>query len=279
MYNFHKHGIKYYVSTYTGLIGVSALILFPIYWLIIASLQGPRIPEIRFTIPLHKISFESYSKVFVDMPFLTWYQNSIIVTILTTFFSILLAVFAGYALSRFRFRGRKLLATSILATQLFPGVLLAIPMYIIFSRVGLLNTYQGLILSYITKALPFSIWMLWGYFDSIPNELEQAAMVDGLGRIQAIFKIILPLAAPGVTAVALFAFVLSWEEYLYALLIMGPDSMLTLTVGAARLVGNQSIMWGELMAYSVMMTLPIAIIFVILQKYLVSGLTAGAVKL
>lgn len=126
--------------------------------------------------------------------------------------------------------------------------------------------------------LPISIWMLWGHFDSIPDELEQAAMVDGLGRVAAIFRITLPLTTPGLAAVALFAFVLSLEEFLYALLIMGSDSMITLTVDAARLVGNQSVLWGELMAYSVMMTIPTAIFFVFLQKYLVSGLTAGSVK-
>lgn len=274
----NRHGIRYYLSTYIGLIVISIFVLFPVYWMIICSLQGPQIPEIRFALPFNEINFESFFKVFEDMPFLTWYKNSLIVTILTTFFSILVAIFSAYALSRFKFRGRKLLSTSVLATQLFPGVLLAIPMYVLFARLRLLNTYQGLILCYITKALPFSIWMLWGYFDSIPDELEQAGMVDGLGRIAAIFRITLPLAAPGLAAVALFAFVLSWEEFLYALLIMGPDSMVTLTVGAARLVGNQSVLWGELMAYSVMMTIPTAIFFIFLQKYLVSGLTAGSVK-
>jgi multiple sugar transport system permease protein len=276
MYN--RRGIKYYVSTYLGLIGISVIMLFPVYWMIIGSLQGPQIPEIRLTIPWNQISFESYFKVFMDMPFLTWYKNSIIVTIATTFVSVLVAIFGAYALSRFKFRGRKLLATSVLATQLFPGVLLAIPIYVLFARIGLLNTYQGLILSYVTKALPFSIWMLWGYFDSIPDELEQSAMVDGLGRVAAIFRIILPLAAPGLAAVALFAFVLSWEEFLYALLIMGPDSMITLTVGASRLVGSQAVLWGKVMAYSVMMTLPTALFFAFLQKYLVQGLTAGSVK-
>ena len=274
----NRHGIRYYLSTYIGLIGISIFVLFPVYWMIICSLQGPQIPEIRFTLPFNEINFESFYKVFEDMPFLTWYKNSLIVTILTTLFSVLVAIFGAYALSRFKFRGRKLLSTSVLATQLFPGVLLAIPMYVLFARLRLLNTYQGLILCYITKALPFSMWMLWGYFDSIPDELEQAGMVDGLGRIAAIFRITLPLAAPGLAAVALFAFVLSWEEFLYALLIMGPDSMVTLTVGAARLVGNQSVLWGELMAYSVMMTIPTAIFFIFLQKYLVSGLTAGSVK-
>ncbi len=276
MYN--RRGLKYYVSTYLGLIGISFIMLFPIYWMIICSIQGLRIPEIRLTIPWNQITFESYSKVFVDMPFLTWYKNSIIVTIATTFIAVLVAIFGAYALSRFKFRGRKLLATSVLATQLFPGVLLAIPIYVLFARMGLLNTYQGLILSYVTKALPFSIWMLWGYFDSIPEELEESAMVDGLGRVATIFRITLPLAAPGLAAVALFAFVLSWEEFLYALLIMGPDSMITLTVGASRLVGSQSVLWGKIMAYSVMMTLPTAIFFVFLQKYLVHGLTAGSVK-
>ncbi len=274
----NKHGIKYYVSTYIGLIAVSVLILFPVYWMIICSLQGPRLSEIRFTIPFDKITFESYFKVFEDMPFLTWYKNSILVSSLTTVFSLLIAVFGAYALSRFKFRGKKLFSVSVLATQLFPGVLLAIPMFVLFSRLSLLNTYHGLIISYITKALPFSLWMLWGYFDTIPEELEEAAMVDGLGRVATIFRVIIPLAAPGLTAVALFAFVLSWEEFLYALLIMGPDSMVTLTVGAARLVGNQSVLWGEIMAYSVMMTIPTAIFFVFLQKYLVQGLTAGSVK-
>ena len=143
---------------------------------------------------------------------------------------------------------------------------------------GLLNTYPGLILANVARALPFSIWMLWGFFQGIPRELEEAAQIDGLSRIRTLFRIIFPLSASGIAAVMLFAFVLGWEEYLLSLMIMTSDTMTTLTVGAARMIGGQSVLWGELMAYSAMMTIPVAIVFVSAQRYLVSGMTAGAIK-
>jgi ABC-type glycerol-3-phosphate transport system permease component len=166
----------------------------------------------------------------------------------------------------------------ILLTQMLPGVLLVIPLYIILRDYRLDNSYLGLILVYLTIALPFCTWMLWGYFDSISTDLEEAAMVDGCTRTSALFRVVLPMAAPGVAAVAIFAFVLAWQEYLYALVIMNTQEMQLLTVGASRIAGHERIVWGEMMAYAVMVTLPVVALFIFAQRYVVQGLTAGAVK-
>ena len=273
-----KRNVLNKIGTYILLFLVTGVILFPIYWMILASFRESKLASTSLIPDIQNFNLSAYIQVFHDFPFLTWFRNSVIVAVLTTIVALTLSVLAAYALSRFQFRGKFIFSVGIILTQLLPGVLIAIPLYTVLSRIGLLNNYFGLTLAYVTRALPFSMWMLWGYFNSIPPDLEEAAMVDGASRIQALIRIILPLSAPGLMATMLFTFVLAWEEFLYALLIMSSDRMITLTVGAARLAGNMSILWGELMAYSVMMTIPTGIFFIFLQKYLVQGLTAGAVK-
>lgn len=263
---------------YLALIALTALTLLPIYWMVIASLQGSELPSTNLLPAVGTLTIDAYREVFANMPFARWFLNSVIVAAGTTAVALLFSIFAAYAMARFRFRGRTAFAMFVIGMQLLPGIATAIPLYVILANLGLLNTYPGLILAYVSRALPFCMWMLWGYFNSIPGELEEAARMDGASRMQALFLIIIPVALPGVIAVGLFSLVLSWEEYLYPLMIMATDDLLTLTVGAGRLSGNQSIAWGRLMAYSVMMTAPVGLLFIYVQKYLVQGLTAGAVK-
>ncbi len=257
---------------------VCMLMVFPIYWMLLSSLRGGSIGAGSIIPDPESFSLLAYKNVFQMFPFVTWYKNSIIVSVSTTVLSVFIAMFSAYSMARFSFRGRGAFGLAILISQALPTILLAIPLFSLLSKMGLLNTYPGLILSNVARALPFSIWMLWGFFQGIPKELEEAAEMDGLSRIGTLFRIIFPLSASGIAAVMLFAFVLGWEEYLLSLMIMTSDTMTTLTVGAARMIGGQSVLWGELMAYSAMMTIPVAFVFVSAQRYLVSGMTAGAVK-
>jgi ABC-type glycerol-3-phosphate transport system permease component len=258
---------------------VAAIFVFPFYWMVLISIRDlPAQPDIKLLPPLQNLTLKNYATVFRETLFPLWFWNSLVVAVATTLVAMLFSIFTGYALSRFRFLGRRPFATGILLTQMLPGVLLAIPLYVILRGYRLDNTYPGLVLVYLTIALPFCTWMLWGYFDSISSDLEEAAMVDGCTHTGALFRVILPLAAPGVAAVAIFAFVLSWQEYLYALLIMNSERMQLLTVGASRISGHERIVWGEMMAYAVMVTLPVVLLFIFAQRYVVQGLTAGAVK-
>ena len=264
--------------TYIAAILVCLLIVFPIYWMLLSSFRGDNIGAGSILPDPESFSLVAYKNVFHMFPFTTWYKNSIIVSVSTTVFSVFIAMFSAYSMARFSFRGRAAFGLIILISQALPTILLAIPLFSLLSEMGLLNTYPGLILANVARALPFSIWLLWGFFQGIPRELEEAAQIDGLSRIRTLFRIIFPLSASGIAAVMLFAFVLGWEEYLLSLMIMTSDTMTTLTVGAARMIGGQSVLWGELMAYSAMMTIPVAIVFVSAQRYLVSGMTAGAIK-
>ena len=206
------------------------------------------------------------------------FLNSAIVSVSTAVFSVVLAAFAGYGLSRFRFAGARLMETFILMTQMFPGVLLVIPYFILISRVGLFNTYPALIIAYTSFALPFSTWMLKGFFESVPRELDEAAMVDGCSRFQAFTSVVVPVSLPGIVATIIFSFILAWNEFLFALVLTSSDSMYPVTVGIASFIGQWRIAYETMMAASVVATVPTIVLYMCLEKHLVQGLTAGAVK-
>lgn len=266
------------VFTYAAAIIICLIVAFPIYWMLLSSLRGGSIGAGNLIPDPKAFSSQAYRNVFNMFPFVTWYRNSVIVAVSTTVIALFVAMFSAYSMARFDFRGRAGFGLAILLSQALPTVLVAIPLFSLLAKMQLLNSYPGLILAYVARALPFSIWMLWGFFQSVPPQLEEAAQIDGLTRIGALFRIIFPLSTPGIAAVMLFTFVLAWEEYLLSLMVMASDTMITLTVGAARMIGGQSVLWGELMAYSAMMTLPVALVFAFAQRYLVAGMTAGAVK-
>ena len=198
------------------------------------------------------------------------------VAVSATACSVVLAALAGYALARFRFRGRELFGLGLLATQMMPAVLFLVPLFVIFRQLRLTNTLGGLALGYLTFALPFCIWMLRGYFDNIPRELEEAAMVDGSTRLQALRHIILPLAAPALAATATFAFIHAWNEFLFAFILGGEVPLVT--VSLYSFVSQYGPQYGNLMAAAMMVALPPIVLFVVLQRFLIQGLTAGAVK-
>ena len=204
--------------------------------------------------------------------------NSTVIAVATTILGILFATTAGYAFSRFRFPGREAGLMAFLVSQMFPGVMMMIPLYLILETLGLLDAPLGLILVYATTSIPFCVWMLKGYFDTIPKELEESALIDGASRFTIFWRIILPLSMPAVAVTALFSFMTAWNEFVLAFTFMSEPTAFTLPVAVNSYVGEKSIEWGKFAAASVLVSLPVMTLFYALQKHLTGGLTAGAVK-
>jgi multiple sugar transport system permease protein len=262
---------------WTGLIVATLFAMGPFFWVLLASVKT-RV-ELYATpityIPTHP-TFQNYVDAWTSKltPFSTFFANSLWVSSVTMLATIVVSTLAGYALARFRFMGKNTLMLVFLATQMFPAVLLIAPLLSQWHSLGLIDTYQALIYSNFS----FTVWMLVGYFESIPRELEESAMIDGSGRFGAMLRIIVPLAAPGIAATAIFAFVSSWSELLFATTFTSRTDMRTLSAGLLYMVGQYEIQWGQLGAGVIISTIPVAILFTFLQKHLIQGLTAGALK-
>jgi len=261
------------------LILVCIYCLIPFAWMLSTSLKTEaeafRMPPTW--IPL-KLTADSYIGIWVRKNFGIYFFNSTIISLATAVLSTFFGALAGYGFSRFFFRGRRFLIGFFLATQMLPGVLLVGPYFKILSKVGLYDTRTGLIIAFLTICLPFSTWMMKGFIDKVPDELDQSAMVDGCSRLGIFFKIILPIVAPGMVATILFAFLLAWGDLLWALCLTSSESMITVTLGIARTVGEFRIIWPMLMAGSLVGGMPAILLYIFLQRLLVQGLTAGAVK-
>ena len=261
------------------LILVCIYCLIPFAWMLSTSLKTEaeafRIPPTW--IPLEP-TIDSYIGIWVRKNFGIYFLNSTIISLATAVLSTFFGALAGYGFSRFLFKGRKFLIGFFLATQMLPGVLLVGPYFKIMSRLGLYDTRTGLIIAFLTICLPFSTWMMKGFIDKVPKELDQSAMVDGCSRIGLFFKIILPIVAPGMVATILFAFLLAWGDLLWALCLTSSENMITVTLGIARTVGEFRIIWPMLMAGSLVGGMPAILLYIFLQRLLVQGLTAGAVK-
>jgi arabinogalactan oligomer/maltooligosaccharide transport system permease protein len=210
--------------------------------------------------------------------FLIWLKNSLTIAVLTTLVGLGLSAPAAYAVSRWNFLGKQGVLLSFLITQMFPGVLLIVPLYILFARLHLLDNIFGLVVAYATTALPFSVWMLKNFFDAVPKELDEAARVDGLGPFRTFWRIILPLTIPGVAVVGFFNFMTSWNEFMMAFTFLSSNSNLTLPVGIQHFVNVFNVQWQYLTASAVLMTIPVLLLFFWAQRYLISGLTGGSVK-
>ncbi len=259
--------------------GLCCLLVAPFLWMISTSLKSPAEVSLRDpTIIPRSLEFENYSRVFSRGNFGRYFWNSVLVSAATTFLSVAVATLAGYAFARYRLPGGKALLFGILATQMFPAILLAIPLYVLLREIGLLNSLLGLVLVYTTFALPFCVWMLRNYFMSVPTELDDAARVDGANRMQALFGVILPVAIPGIIATSIFAFILSWNEFLYANTFISSSDKRTVSIGLQSLIGEFTTDWGVLMAGAVVMTIPVVVVFFAVQRYLTQGLATGAVK-
>ncbi|MCC7047879.1 MAG: carbohydrate ABC transporter permease [Alphaproteobacteria bacterium] len=252
---------------------------FPLYWMALTSIKPDR--EIIQAIPTFftwNAHLDAYQRLFTQTRFLTYFTNSITVAGGATLLTIVVAVLAAYGITRVRFRGRELVARTMLFTYMFAPIMIVVPFYIMMRGAGLVNSHLGLILSYTTFSLPFSMWMLRSFFQSIPLELEEAAMIDGASRPRAVALIIVPMALPGVIAVSIFTFIVAWNDYLFARVLIGADNLKTLPVGIQDLYESTVTDWGMVMAAGVMITLPALVFFVAVQRYLISGWGAGAIK-
>ncbi len=220
----------------------------------------------------------AYRTLITERGFLLWMRNSLIVAVGTTLLGVTLAATAGYALSRFRFRGRTWSLYSFLLTQMFPVSMLLLPLYILLRKLQLIDTLGGLMIAYVTTALPFCVWTLKGYYDTIPRELEEAALLDGMSPAGAFLRVTLPLSAPALAITALFAFLTGWSEFIVARVILANPNLYTLPLGLAGLAGIFQTEWANYAAGSVLVCLPVVALFLALNRYLVSGLTLGGVK-
>ncbi len=266
-------------ASYSILLLMTILIIIPIVWMISTSLKGEAViyntpPEI---FPSHP-TLDGFRQVWVSHPFFAYLRNSFLVVSTATFFSVCVSTFAGYGISRFNFRGRGFYLSFLLATQLFPSIMLLIPYYKIFMVFGMVDHLSGLVIIYISFTIPFCTWMMRGYFSGISKELDQAAAIDGASRTRIFRSVILPLALPGVAASAIYAFIAGWNEYTFAMVFINTDEKKTVSLGIGQLIGEYRTFWNELMAGSFFALVPMLLIFIFFNRYLVSGLTAGAVK-
>jgi arabinogalactan oligomer/maltooligosaccharide transport system permease protein len=223
-------------------------------------------------------TFEAYLTVVRDKDFLLWVWNSFFITITTSAIGVIIASTSAYGFSRWNFPGRNAGLIALLATQMIPAPMLMIPLYIIAARLGLINTWRGLVIAYSVSSIPFSIWILKGYYDTIPLELEQSAMIDGASRMGAFYRIILPLSAPSLAIAFLFNFTSAWNEFLLARIMLQKKEMLTWTLGLRQMQGQFQTQWAEFSAAAIMISIPVMALFFYSSKWLISGLTLGSVK-
>jgi len=253
--------------------------ILPLYRIITVALRpGDKIFTTNFEIFPETPTLENFTAVFSQTQFITWLANSLIVTILTAFISVILSATAGYALSRFRFPMRSGVFMFLMATQMMPAVMLLLPLYFMLRRFGLIDTYAGVIVVYMMTTLPFCIWLLKGYFDTIPRSLEQAAQVDGLTAIGAFWKVVLPLSTPSLAIAMLFCVTQIWNEYIVARVILQTAELYTWPLGLFELQGDFDTRWGMFAAASVTVTVPVTAAFLYSSKWLLTGLTVGGVK-
>ncbi len=262
-----------------SLLLILLVFFFPFFWIITSSFKSPEeIISTSTTIIPRSFTLEHYNKILFNSDFFVYLKNSLIISFFSMIISIILSVSAAYGLHKLRFYGNKFVEYSLLVTYAFPGVILLIPIYLLFAKVNLLNSYFALIIVNVLFATPFSVWMLKAFFKLIPTEIEEAAYIDGASRFIVISKIIIPLAAPGIASIAIFCFIISWTEYLFASILISTDSLKTLPVGLASIVGQYQIDWGFLLSGAVLASLPVIILFVFIGRFFVSGLTEGAIK-
>ena len=258
-----------------------AIVLFPIYWMVVTSLlpssivlsrRPPLIP------PFDLVSFAAYAEVFHRRPVLAWMANSAIVVAGSTLVSLTVATLAGYSLSRFHTPAQRVAGATLLLSKMLPGSLIVVPFFVMFTTLHLTDTLAGLVLANVSVGVPFATWMMKGFFDTLPRELEQAAKIDGCNELQALWLVILPLARPGLAACGIYLAIVAWSEFVFArTLVTRPENWLV-TVGLQSFVGEYLVEWPALMAAGVVSLLPMLVLFLLLEPFLVSGLTSGAVK-
>ncbi|HXG03602.1 MAG TPA: carbohydrate ABC transporter permease [Candidatus Binatia bacterium] len=255
------------------------LVLFPFYWMTITSLKSEgQMRSLASMFWPDPVVLDNYRQLLRQTDFSTWFGNSVTVAVASTFLATAVGTLGAYSLARLRFRGRGVMASAVLITYLVPPSILFIPLYAQMRTLGLADSLAGLIAAYPSFTVPFVTWLLVGYFESIPVDLEEAALIDGATRFGAFWRIMVPLAAPGVLAAALYAFTQAWNEFLYALVFITDVKQRTLPVGLSTFITGDVYGWGYLMAGAVLTTLPVIVAYIYLQRFMVEGLTAGSVK-
>jgi len=252
--------------------------VFPLYWALVSSITPEsRLFEAPALVP-SRVTLDHYRALFAQRDFLTPIKNSLVVAASTTALCVAVGSLCAYALARLEFRGKTPLLAFVLAVSMFPQITVVSPLYLVLRELGLIDTYPGLVFPYVTFAMPLTVWLLVGFFRQLPRELEEAAMVDGAGRLRIFWEIILPLALPGLATTAILTFVYCWNEFLFALsFTVGPDRQ-TVPVAIALLRGQYQVPWGQILAATVVATAPVAALVLLFQRRIVRGLTAGAVK-
>ena len=274
-------GLKRVLVFWVPLIVFVVVTLFPFYWMLLASLKAnSELYNLRsFPFWVSTPTLDHYAYLFQRTLYARWLMNTLIVSIASTAISLTFGILAGYALARLRFRGAGILGVAVFISYLVPQTLLFIPMFDVVKTLNIADTYWALILTYPTFLIPFCTWLLMGYFKSIPKELEESALIDGSSRIGAMVRIVLPLAMPGILSAGIFAFTLSWNEFIYALVFITTTPMKTLPVGVVNeLIRGDVFFWGSLMAGALLGSVPVALIYSFFVEHYVAGLTAGAVK-
>jgi len=267
---FARHGV---------LLLFAAIAVYPALNVLSISLRpGNRLRSTDLAIIPENWTFDSYVNLFTEQPFLRWMGNSLLVSLLVTLTGVCLASIGGYAFSRFKFVGRKAGMLTIITTQMFPATMLLLPLYVMIARLNLVNTFLGLMVFYTATALPFCLWQMKGFYDTIPVSLEEAARIDGCSRWQTFMKVTLPLAVPGLVITALFSFMTAWSEYLVAAQVLQESEMFTLPLGLKSFQATMSTQWGLYASAAIIVSLPVVLVFMLLSRYLVSGMTLGAVK-
>jgi multiple sugar transport system permease protein len=258
--------------------GFLVAMLFPIYWIIVSSVKT-RIDTLALPpVWLFPPTLEAYRRVFIDEHYSRYFVNTAVIAAATTLISLAVGSMAAYVLDRFRIRFSNLIAYALLGTRMIFPIVYAIPLFLVFRDLNLLDTHLGLIIAYTTFSLPYAVWIMAGFFAAVPREIDEAAMVDGCSRFGAFCRVILPLTAPGLAAATIYILLLSWNEFMFALVLAGGGVAKTLPVAAAQLIGQREIQWNELCAVSTAAILPLLIFFALVNKYLVRGMIAGAVK-
>lgn len=265
---------------HAALIFATIVVVFPVVRVFSTSLRpGQNILNPSLEIIPQGATLDAYWRVLTEFNTLNWLFNSLIITMGTATLGLIIAATSAYGFSRYRFRGRNAGLTFLFATQLIPGIMLLVPIFIIYVQIGLVNSYQGLVFAYAVTAVPFSIWILKGYYDTIPYDLEEAAKIDGCTEFQAFYRVLLPLSLPALAIVFLLNFLAAWGEYFMArVLIGGQEALLTWPLGVQRFQAQFQTQWADLSAASILVSIPIVILFVYISKYLVSGLTLGGIK-
>lgn len=267
------------IGVIAGLLLGAVFAAGPVLWMLSSSFKSnTEIFELPPRLITESFSFDAYIAILTDPEALRFFLNSYIVAGAVTILTLLVAIQAAYAFSRFEFRGKRILNVVIISVQAVPPITLLIPYFGLVVALGLYNTYPGLIFTYMVFTLPYAIIMMTGYFNTLPRELDEAVRVDGAGSFTALWRVLVPISVPGIVSVGIYTFMIAWNEYLFALTLTRTTDMRTVPIGIQLLMGQHSYEWNQIMAMSVLGSIPVLILFLVLQRYFISGLTAGSVK-